>query len=736
MSRLRCAGAQAPRFGGSVLALALIAAFGPAWSQTAPAVEGTASVGIGLVSGDREDRSQYDQYNGLNPGRNVFGIFGADYYRRDDTKGTVIEFQATDLLTRNRELGLRWKKPGDWKFGATYGETTRNETAFANTGLIGAGTTTPQIAVLPGGPGTGSDYDFRLKRSALGFEFMKVLSSRLQLDASVKTEKKEGSRLWGIGMSCPTPIAPGCRFTNAAEVGWAVLMVPEPVDANHSQVEGRVTYAGDRLNLSGGYYGSFYRNEHGSLNPVVPGALFNAVGQLLPLTTGFQPILNNPVALPPDNQAHHVDLTGTYGFSARTKLNFKLAYSQATQHQDFLSAGLTGAPVGVTDLGGKMATTLAQVGITSRPMPRLGLSGSLKYQKRDDDTRVEHYNLEGGSHYTNRQLPRTDVVAKAQAAYDITGDWRGTVGVDYHSIDRGSFRPTSAVAGITALRQETEETGLRAELRRRMSENLSGAISIETSKRDGSNWLLDNSGRGVTEVSDATAAGFFYSNGIYMPTLADRRRNKIKVSADWQPNDKLSLQAAGEVGRDKFSSPSAYGLRESSMNSLSLDATYAINDKWNLNGFWSFGQQELDQARPEAALMAFDNTAVTLGVGFTGKPMANLEVGGNLSFMDDRSEYAQTLDAGAHGEAAALLAATGGLPDTVFRQSTLRLWGRYTLDKVSSIRMDLAHQRTKWTDWAWGYNGVPFMYSDGTTIVRKPAQNVTFIGVTYVRRFQ
>jgi MtrB/PioB family decaheme-associated outer membrane protein len=713
-----------------------MAAFGPAWSQVAPAVEGNASVGLGLVSGDREDRSQYDQYNGLRPGSNAYGILGADYYRRDDAKGTVIEFQATDLLTRNREMGLRWKKPGDWKFGASYGETSRNETAFANTGVIGAGTTSPQVVALPGGPGTGSDYDFRLKRSALGLEFTKVLSSRLQFDASVKSEKKEGSRMWGIGMTCPTPIAPGCGFTNAAEVGWAVLMVPEPVDANHSQVEGRVTYAGERLNLSGGYYGSFYRNDNGSLNPAVPGALYNAVGQLLPLSAGLQPILNNPVALAPDNQAHHIDLTGTYGFSATTRLNFKLAYSQATQDQEFRSAGFTGAPAGVTDLGGKMTTSLAQVGITSRPMPRLSLSGSLKYQQRDDETPIAMYNLEGTSTYTNRQLPRTDVYGKAQASYEFSSEWRGTLGVDYHSIDRGTFTPTSAVAGITALRQDTEETGLRAELRRRLTENLSGAISLETSDRDGSNWLLDNSGRGVTEVTDATAAGVFYSNGIYMPTLADRRRNKIKVSADWQPNDKLSVQATGEVGRDKFSSPSAYGLRESSMNSLSLDATYAINDKWNVNGFWSFGQQELDQARPDAAFMAFDNTAMTLGVGFTGKPMANLEVGGNLSYMDDRSEYAQTLDAGAGGEAAALLAATGGLPDTEFRQATLKLWGRYTLDKVSSVRLDLGYQRTEWNDWAWGYNGVPFVYSDGTTIVRKPKQSVSFFGVTYVRRFQ
>lgn len=721
------------RLSPSVLALALIAAFGPAWSQTAPAVEGSASVGIGFVTGDREDRSQYDQYNGLRPDSNAFGIFGADYYRRDDTKGTVIEFQAVDLLNRNRELGLRWKKPGDWKFGAGYSESTRNETAFANTGLVGAGSTSPQVVVVT--PGTGSDYDFRMKRSALGFDFSKVISSRVQIDASIKSEKKEGSRLWGIGMACPSPIAPGCRATNAAEVGWAVLMIPEPVNANHSQVEGRVTYAGDRLTLSGGYYGSFYRNDYGSMNPVVPGALFNAVGQLLPLSTGLQPILNNPVALPPDNQAHHIDVTGTYGLSASTKLNFKLAYSQATQHQDFLGSGLTGAPVGVADLGAKVTTTLAQVGFTSRPMPRLNLSGNVRYQHKDDDTPIALYGLEGAATYTNRQLPRTDVQAKLQAGYDITSDWRGTVGVDYRNIDRGTFTPTAAVAGITALRQETEEIGVRAELRRRMSENLSGAVSIESSRRDGSNWLLDNSGRGVTEVTDTAAAGFAFNNGIFMPTLADRRRDKIKLSADWQPNDKLALQGVAEVGRDKFSSPSAYGLHKSSMNSLSLDATYALNDKWNLNGFMSYGRQELDQARPEAAFMAFDNKATTLGLGFTGKPMANLEIGGNLSFMDDRSEYAQTLDAAAGGEAAALLAATGGLPDTLFRQTTLKLFGRYTLDKVSSIRVDLAHQRTRWTDWAWGYNGVPFAYSDGTTIVRKPTQNVTFIGVTYVRRW-
>ena len=368
----------------SLLALAMLSAFGTAQAQLAPAYEANASVGLGLVSGDRADRSLYDQYNGLRPSSHVFGIFDADYYRRDDTKGTAVDFQVTDVLNSNRELGFRWKKQGDWKFSADFRELQRRDPAIPNTGLIGAGTTTPQVVALPGGPGTGSDLDLKTKRTGLGFAFSKVISSAWQFDASLQSEKKEGSRLWGIGFTCPSAVAPGCGAGTGANTGTAVLMLPEPIDSRHSQLEARVTFARDKLHLSAGYYGSFYRNENGSLNPSVPGSLFNPVGTLLPLSTGLQPILSQPVALPPDNQAHQLDLTGSYTFTPTTLLNFKLAYSQATQHDNFAAAGLTNAPLGVADLGGKVATTLAQVGITARPMPKLSLSGNVRYEDRND----------------------------------------------------------------------------------------------------------------------------------------------------------------------------------------------------------------------------------------------------------------------------------------------------------------------------------------------------------------
>jgi MtrB/PioB family decaheme-associated outer membrane protein len=368
-------------------------------------------------------------------------------------------------------------------------------------------------------------------------------------------------------------------------------------------------------------------------------------------------------------------------------------------------------------------------------MPKLSLLANLRYEHRDDDTPLALYNLEGTSLYTNRQLPLKTARAKAQAAYQFTPEYRGTLGVDAKSVDRGDFTPTSAIAGVTALRQKTDETGVRAELRKRMSEDFSGAVSLESSRRNGSNWLRDNSGLGVTEVADPSSPASGFAGGIFSPTLMDRQREKVKLHADWQPSEKLSLQASAEVGRDRFDSPSGYGVRRAGMDQVSLDWAYELNPRWNLNGFVSRGSQELDQARPGATIMAFDNTSTALGVGFTGKPMANLEVGGNVAYLDDKSVYAQTLDATADAGSAALLAATGGLPDITFRQVTVKLFGKYTLDKQSAVRVELIHQRTRWTDWAWNYSGTPFVYSDGTTVNRKPRQSVVFLGVSYIRRW-
>lgn len=676
-----------------------------------PLVQGSVSVGLGFVDGSSADRAQFGQYNGLHNDRNWVGMLGMDYSLRDPENSKWVDFQADDLLGDTRELRLVWKNPGQWKFTADYGELVRSEPNTINTGTIGLGSTTPQVALLAGGAGTGTDFEMKTKRSGLGIGFSKIINSAVQFDVNLKSENKEGSRLFGIGMTCPSPIAPGCSGTTGINTGWALLMLPEPINSNHSQLEARVSYAQDKLRMSAGYYGSFYQNSNSTLNPGVPGSLNNPLGGPLALSAGLQPLLSQPVALAPDNQAHQLDVTGNYAFTDKTQGTFKLAYTTATQTDDFASAGLIGSPVGVANLGGKVNTTLARLGVTSRPIPKLSLLADWRYENKDDKTPI-------GS-YANRNLSDQKNQGKVQASWQFNDAYRGTLGADYEAIDRDVFTPTSAVPGI---RQKTEETGVRAELRRRMTENFSGSIALSSSLRDGSNWLRIDRGPVVTDV--------------FMPTLADRQRDKIRLFADWQPAEKLALQFSAEEGKDKYTSPSVYGLRNTRMNQFAVDWNYALSFNWNFNGYLSTGQQTFNQSHFAGYVMSFENTSTNAGVGFTGKVSKQIQVGGNLTFADDKSTYAQSLDSFAGADSTALLAATGGLPDVRYRQTALKLFGKYDLDKRSAVRVDLVHQQNRVNDWTWGYNGVPFVYSDGTTVTQHAKQNVGFIGVTYVYQLQ
>ena len=262
-----------------------------------------------------------------------------------------------------------------------------------------------------------------------------------------------------------------------------------------------------------------------------------------------------------------------------------------------------------------------------------------------------------------------------------------------------------------------------------MSENMSGAISLTSSERDGSGWLKDNAGLGVTEVSLADPA---LATATFMPTLADRQRDKIKLQADWTPNKDLSLQFSAEHGTDKYNTPSVYGLHDTRMNQFNVDWAYTLSSKWALNGYLSRGLQTFNQTRNAGYVMSFENTSASIGLGFTGKPTGQLQVGGTLSYVADTSKYTQGLDSTASAYSAASLAASGGLPDITFRQTALKLFGTYALDKKSAVRVDLIHQKSSYNDWAWSYNGVPYRYSDGTTVTQNADQSVSFIGVTYI----
>jgi hypothetical protein len=268
------------------------------------------------------------------------------------------------------------------------------------------------------------------------------------------------------------------------------------------------------------------------------------------------------------------------------------------------------------------------------------------------------------------------------------------------------YNPSAAIYPLSGLREDTRELGYRAELRRSMSETLNAAISYVRSKRDGGNWLS------IDPLSTA---------GIYPSTMLDRNRDKVKLSADWTPIEKLSLQFMLEDGKDSYTAPDNKGLRDTGMTSYGVDAALNMSRKWNLTGYVNQSRQTL-HIDHLGYLAELEDTNTSFGLGVVGKPSHKLELGGNLSYMNDSNRYAQSLGS--------------GLPDVTYRVTSLKLYGKYAVKENADVRVDLLHQRAKLDEWTWGYNGTPFAYSDNTTVTMQPNQRVTFLGASYVYKFR
>lgn len=743
----------------TAIAVAVLTAFGPAYAEDESVTELTSpdsfvSVGIGAVSGDSKDRALFGQYNGMRKD-STYGLVDFDYLKRDDATGTWTQFKGSNLGLTTRELSVMRQNQGDWKASATYSELERIYPRTINTGMTGVGTTTPIINRLAT-PGTGTDYDLKTTRKGATIALEKWLSSSTQFQANFTNEDKDGARLWGRGYDCATTV---CTNGAGTTVKNALLLVPEPISSNTKQIDAKLNFHDEKLMLSVGYYGSFYSNSNGSLNPTVPNILNNGLGAPGTLYsaaaggTSLQNVLQSPMALAPDNQSNQFYVDGNYAFTSKTKATFKYAYTHASQNDSFASMGLSGAPAGAGSLGARVDTTLAQFGITSRPIDKLSLLANVRYENRDDRTPLYQYNFDGASRWFNNNTSSTKLASKVEASYLLPADYRVTLGTDYSSTERPV--PTSIliddVGGLSALRAKNSETGYRLELRRNLSETLNGAISYASSRRSGSDWTslstatnaLLCGGPCYGQVLPASSVIGLSATSIFPMSMADVDREKWKLSADWAPIERLNLQFNLEDGTDKNTtaiSPVAggRGWRDSGFKLYSIDVSFALTDNWNLTGYASYGDQTL-HINHSGYLADLRDRNDTIGLGVNGKLSSKLLVGANLTYLNDVNAYgvaAAPSATGAPASAANLAQAAVGLPDVTFRNTTLSLFGKYSLQKNADIRLDLIHQRAKLVEWTWENNGVPFTYADNTTVSSKQTQNVSFIGVTYIYRFQ
>jgi MtrB/PioB family decaheme-associated outer membrane protein len=647
------------RFPLTALAAVLITVFNPARAEEEPDLaaltkpESSVSIGAGYVT---DDNMRFGQYTGLQE-QGTYSLLDADVVKRDEATGTWTRFYGRHLGFDNREARFELERQGDWGYFIDYSRIPRFEPLSINTTLTGIGMATQNVTGTAQRP-----VQLETERDIASLGFNKHLGGGLEFLMRFRNEEKDGSRFFG---------RQGPDF------------LAEPIDYTTNQWEAMLNYTGEKLQLSGGYYGTFFTNRNAALDAINGGS-------------------NNPVALPPDNQSHQLYLSGGYSFTPTTRGNFKVSYSKATQDDDFFTAP-TFAGNTSTHLDGEVDTTQAQLGLTARPTPKLSLLANLRYEDRDDKTPLVQFIAASATRDGfNVPFSRTSSTGKLEASYRLPSDFRITGGVDYEKRKRN----------VLPLRQinwraENDETSYRVELRRLMSETLNGAISIIHSERDGGDYLPSTGS--PSDIIDPLH-------------WSDRTRDKIRLSLDWIPAEPLSIQFITDRARDLYDSR-PLGPDTGKARFYSIDAAYTVSDELQLTAWASredtrARQGTISTTPAETWFANLRNLGDAVGLGVRGKLSAKLEAGADLQRSSDNSEYR-------------LEASTGSLPDVNYELNAFKLYARYAVRENYGVRADFVHERWKTDEWAWSN---PTFYT-GTTVSQDAMQRVNFIGLSLYYRW-
>ena len=661
-------------FPPTALAVALFAAF-PAQAAESDDVDdlakpgSTVSVGAGLVS---HDNQRFGQYTGLRE-QGFYGSMNIGYVDRDDATGTWTKLTARNLGLPDREFSAELQRQGDWGIYLEDSHIPRYNPYVVNTRLSGIGTSSQTV----NGLASAQDVQLKTVRDVLGIGFDKTLGSGFSLQLRFRNEDKDGARQFGQGS------------------GNTMNFLTDPISQTTRQLEAILNYTGETFQLAGGYYSTEFVNNNNRID--VTGGI-----------AGF-----TPIALPPANQSQQLYLAGGYTIDPVTRANFKLAHTHQTQNDPFMAATLTGR----SGLGAEVDTTLAQVGITSRPLQKLSLNANLRYEDKKDRTPIVQYftgvNATSTLDGTNEPRSITSTVGKAEASYALPMDFRLTGGYDWEVRKRNTL-PVRSVS----FRTETDEQSYRAELRRSVSETVTGALAYVHSDRDGSPFL--------TTTLNGGGVG---SNLVAPLYLADRKRDKVRVSLNWQASEKLSVQFFADDARDKYNGDDVrtLGPMKGSARNYSVDAGYAVTDAWQATAWLSRNDNRAEQQTRVSGGQFWQaklrNLGDAAGLGMRGKASARVEVGADLQASTIKDEY--------HLEA--LTGAPIASPtDVSTKLMTLKLFSSYAIDKSTTVRLDYIFDSWKTDDWTWAN----WVYSDGTRVIQSPTQKVHFLGASYQYRWR
>ncbi len=661
------------------------------------------------------------------------------------------------------------------------------------------------------------------KRTEYGLGMTYEVNRNWQVNVGYSSEDKQGLKPMGT--------------ITAFSGGDISTILPTRIDQTTEQINLGATYAGERLTFNTAYYGSLFVNNAHSLtwsNWASPGNAqtmstapsnqahqfsATAIYALTPSTrltgnlTYGRSIQNDPFLT--DSGTPLVPVSSLNGLVVTRGATLKLVSRPVKDLS--VSAGYkfderdNRTPVNTYafyDAGALPSGT----SVFSSYFPGLGSNSNIN-ANRPYSKRLNQLNLDASY-----------AVAKGQAI---------AAGADYQTIDR--YCNGTWIDCVDA--DKTKEGTLRAEWRLNALEHLGARIGLSTAHRTvdynedaflalvpaanlsptgapagstayGTLTSLGLTGYGpILGLNPAATAGSaqsfffplnnalanaFYGNvnriselpGMRRFDMADRNRDKLRSSLNWQANETLSLQAGLDLNDDRYAN-SVYGLQSAKSWALNLEGTYSPTDELNLSVFYTYEDQRSRSAgNSYAANSAAANVAGfttvsggcfatialrnasnkidpclnwgtdmrdkvgTLGLTFTRKKLmsSKLDVAGGLTWSQARSDNGVTggnyannplAVAGAPaGTIAAFYIPATALPTVKTDTVEFNLNLRYALSKQQVVRVGYTFQHMTSTDWA--YDGLQMGgLSAGLPTSQQPFNyNVSTIAVAYIYSFR
>ncbi len=556
-----------------------------------------------------QSSAKFGDYTGLTD-KGGYVVADADGGYSSDN-GYGLTYELNDLGLSSRSISIEGGKQGAYDFGLSYDripvsiwDTT--ETPFRD---VGSRSLTLPSNWVAGGSTSGMttlnadlhNVDVGYDHDRYGVDGRYFLGQNTVLSVDYKRDDRSGFR------------------SQFGAIGGTSSQLLKPVDDTTNRVTAAVRYQTSRWFAEVSYNGSFYSNNASRVDwqnpfkPVVPGA---GEGQM---------------ALAPDNSYNEFALSaGLFGLPGNTTVALSAATGKGTQDVKFLpytiNPNIKTDPLPMSDLHGDVDVTRADLTVTSRPLNKLRLRGSVTYDESKDSSKQSAFD---SIVYTDA-FPTTGAVTNpiygferfrvfGSADYDVYKDLNLGIGGDYRELKR------------TGTEQEVSKERLsngwgKAEYRPSgylgfvvrggaLERKPSGGYDTTIAQENGQNplmriynmaYLYQTYGEFVANVGVGTlpltfSASAYYADNSYTESLIgltsgiDRR---YALDVNWAINEKMSAYVNGgqdkinskQAGSSSFSSPDWRGLVDDVFNTVGAGFTARFTDRTKLDLGYTWAQ--------------------------------------------------------------------------------------------------------------------------------------------------